>query len=118
MSPRLPRDGMAVPPTQKWRSVTVNPQDPFSTNVLERAVPLAPNSLTGRRAVVTASGGMMGGSIALRLADAGADVVLNDIVPGSTAPYAQPGATCPKYSARDERHGDRSPRAKPEFPKC
>jgi NAD(P)-dependent dehydrogenase (short-subunit alcohol dehydrogenase family) len=42
----------------------------------------------GKRAVVTASGGKMGGAIALRLAEAGANVVLNDKVPGLTAPYA------------------------------
>jgi NAD(P)-dependent dehydrogenase (short-subunit alcohol dehydrogenase family) len=42
----------------------------------------------GKRAVVTASGGKMGGAIALRLAEEGADVVLNDQVPGLTAPYA------------------------------
>jgi NAD(P)-dependent dehydrogenase (short-subunit alcohol dehydrogenase family) len=43
----------------------------------------------GKRAVVTASGGKMGGAIALRLAEAGADVVLNDQQPGLTAPYAE-----------------------------
>jgi NAD(P)-dependent dehydrogenase (short-subunit alcohol dehydrogenase family) len=42
----------------------------------------------GKRAVVTASGGKMGGAIALRLAEAGASIVLNDRVPGLTAPYA------------------------------
>jgi 3-oxoacyl-[acyl-carrier protein] reductase len=45
--------------------------------------------LKGRRAVVTASGGKMGGNIAVRLADEGADVVLNDRIPGATAPYAE-----------------------------
>ena len=50
---------------------------------------LSSTSLAGRRAVVTASGGQMGGAIALRLAAAGADVVLNDIIPGSTGPYAE-----------------------------
>jgi len=52
-------------------------------------VTLSSTSLAGRRAVVTASGGQMGGAIALRLAAAGADVVLNDIIPGSTGPYAE-----------------------------
>ena len=45
--------------------------------------------VAGKRAVVTASGGKMGGAIALRLAEEGADVVLNDREPGLTATYAE-----------------------------
>jgi len=45
--------------------------------------------VAGKRAVVTASGGKMGGAIALRLAQEGANVVLNDLVPGLTSSYAE-----------------------------
>jgi NAD(P)-dependent dehydrogenase (short-subunit alcohol dehydrogenase family) len=41
--------------------------------------------LDGRKAVITASGGKMGGATARLFAREGADVVLNDIVPGRTA---------------------------------
>jgi NAD(P)-dependent dehydrogenase (short-subunit alcohol dehydrogenase family) len=41
----------------------------------------------GMKAVVTGSGGAMGGTIAVRLAQEGADVALNDRRPDSTAPY-------------------------------
>jgi NAD(P)-dependent dehydrogenase (short-subunit alcohol dehydrogenase family) len=40
----------------------------------------------GMKAVVTGSGGAMGGAIALRLAEEGADVALNDRVDGLTEP--------------------------------
>jgi len=43
------------------------------------------NRLEGRTAVVTGSGGAMGGAIALRLAEEGADVALNDRLPEVTA---------------------------------
>jgi NAD(P)-dependent dehydrogenase (short-subunit alcohol dehydrogenase family) len=43
----------------------------------------------GRRAIVTASGGKMGGAIALRLAAEGCDVALNDVDAAFTAPYAE-----------------------------
>jgi len=45
--------------------------------------------LDGQRAVVTASGGKMGGTIALRLAAEGCDVALNDLDAALTAPYAE-----------------------------
>src|SRR5215471_13651736 len=38
----------------------------------------------GKKAVVTGSGGAMGGAIALRLAEEGADVALNDRLPHLT----------------------------------
>jgi 3-oxoacyl-[acyl-carrier protein] reductase len=41
--------------------------------------------LDGRKAVITASGGKMGAAMARLFAREGADVVLNDIVPGRTA---------------------------------
>ncbi len=43
--------------------------------------------LDGLKAVVTGSGGKMGGGIALKLAEAGADIVLNDRVPDQTEPF-------------------------------
>jgi NAD(P)-dependent dehydrogenase (short-subunit alcohol dehydrogenase family) len=45
--------------------------------------------LVGQRAVVTASGGKMGGTIAVHLATEGCDVALNDLEAGFTAPYAE-----------------------------
>jgi NAD(P)-dependent dehydrogenase (short-subunit alcohol dehydrogenase family) len=44
----------------------------------------------GRKAVVTGSGGAMGGAIALRLASEGADVVLNDRLDDRAATYEEP----------------------------
>ncbi len=49
----------------------------------------APGRVQGAKAVVTASGGGMGGNIALRLAEEGADVALNDRRPGSTDPWME-----------------------------
>src|SRR5438874_13082337 len=43
--------------------------------------------LEDRKAIVTGSGGKMGGAIALRLAEEGADLVLNDRLPGLTEAY-------------------------------
>src|SRR5581483_10182693 len=40
-----------------------------------------------KKAIVTGSGGKMGGAIALRLAEEGADIVLNDRLPGLTEPW-------------------------------
>ena len=45
--------------------------------------------LEGQRAVVSASGGKMGGTIALHLAAEGCDVALNDLDAALTAPYAE-----------------------------
>ena len=45
--------------------------------------------LAGRGAVVTGSGGGMGGTIALRLAEEGAMVALNDRRPGATDPWLE-----------------------------
>jgi len=45
------------------------------------------NRLDGMTAIVTGSGGRMGGEIALRLAEEGADVALNDRRPHTTAPW-------------------------------
>ena len=45
--------------------------------------------LEGQRAVVSASGGKMDGTIALRLAAEGCDVALNDLDAALTAPYAE-----------------------------
>lgn len=45
--------------------------------------------LEGKRAVVTASGGRMGGTIAVRLAAEGCNVALNDLEADLTAPYAE-----------------------------
>lgn len=44
----------------------------------------------GAKAVVTGSGGAMGGAIALRLAEEGADVVLNDRIADRAAVYEPP----------------------------
>src|SRR5207248_2125091 len=46
--------------------------------------------LEDRKAIVTGSGGKMGGAIALRLAEEGADLVLNDRLPGLTNAYEAP----------------------------
>jgi 3-oxoacyl-[acyl-carrier protein] reductase len=51
---------------------------------LPRPVPTRPGRLQGVRAVVTGSGGGMGGAIALRLAQEGADLALNDRREGTT----------------------------------
>lgn len=45
--------------------------------------------LEGLKAIVTGSGGQMGGTIALTLARHGADVALNDRLPDRTEPYEQ-----------------------------
>ena len=45
--------------------------------------------LEAKRAIVTASGGKMGGTIALHLAREGCDVALNDLDASLTAPYAE-----------------------------
>jgi NAD(P)-dependent dehydrogenase (short-subunit alcohol dehydrogenase family) len=45
--------------------------------------------LEGQRAVVTASGGKMGGTIAVHLAAEGCDIALNDLEADFTAPYAE-----------------------------
>ena len=47
-------------------------------------------SLAGQVAVVTGSGGAMGGAIAERLAAAGAHIVLNDRVPIASTFIARP----------------------------
>ncbi len=57
--------------------------------------------LDGQRAVVSASGGKMGGAIALHLAAEGCDVALNDLDAALTAPYAD----------ADPRHGTRRARS-------
>src|SRR5262245_24159521 len=46
--------------------------------------------LDGKVAVVTGSGGKMGGGIALRLAEEGADILLNDRVDGRTDAFEAP----------------------------
>lgn len=48
-----------------------------------------PGRVEGKRAVVTGSGGGMGGAIAVRLAREGADVALNDRLPGTTDRYLE-----------------------------
>lgn len=48
-----------------------------------------PGRFEGKKAVVTGSGGLMGGTIALRLAQEGADVVLNDRVAERMQPWEE-----------------------------
>ena len=78
----------AAPPRQSYRAQHGLRHSHPGTGVLLMAMERA-GRLAGCGAVVTGSGGGMGGTIALRLAEEGAMVALNDRRPGATDPWLE-----------------------------